>query len=502
MPNLPMVSIEIPISAGADISRQPGMVQKNDGSRKEPLAFKKKLEDCIKADDTPYGVPSAAVNQTGGNTQDNSMAANLTDEQAKPQIVGILEGFGLLDYLSDLPLVSPTDGQTADSQTVGQAALKLLQGLTQNTEQTGALEKYARMLSNDQLAKLPPELQQALAQAVGEYLGSFESTNNAPVKEALPQGTGVIPAVTQAAEAAADISSLPDKIASLLIKLKSMQQDARPAEAVPEKVQTPGLGTAAATEKPQAEPAAKPVSAVSAPVEPAAKPETVKPEAVKPMTAQSADQSADNKPVASAPEPAVKPEVKTLSSDEPAVQTQRPDAPVNPQPASTLKTDASAVQQAAKAPEAKGADFVKDNVMRIVDKMSAQAVGGKYDFDVELKPDFLGKVNIKLSMENGEIRMQIKTDDVNVKSMFADQVSSMQAALKDKGIAVTNIDVTYQSQMQTGADPRSYSQNGSGKQQSGRVHASLEQIAGGGVFETMSQITGFTHSGSSVEYLA
>ncbi len=480
MPNTPLVSIETPKSAGTETIKQPGMVQKSDVGRKEPLAFKKKLEDCINVDETPYGVPAAVVNQTGGNTEDNSMAVNLADAQAKPQIVGILEGFGLLDYQSDLPLVSPASSQTAGAQAAGQAADTWLQGLMQNTEQTGTLEKYARMLSKDQLSKLPIELQQAIAKAVGDYLGSFESTNNKPAQESAVQNAGGIPVMTQASEAA-DNTTLADKIASLLIKLQTVTRDTESADTAKTPVQATNLA-----EEPQTQ---------------AVKPSSTDKPAQQPMPTQPA-QAAANKPAAGTETnstEAVKPEAKTASSDEPAVQTQRTDAAVSIQPAA--KTETSGVQHAAKTPETKTPDFVKDNVMRIVDKMSAQAADGKYDFDVELKPDFLGKVNIKLSMQNGEIRMQIKTDDVNVKGMFADQVSSMQAALKDKGITVTNIDVTYQSQMQTGAEQRSFSQS-SGKKQSGRMHVSLEQIAGTGAFETMSQMAGYAHIGSSVEYLA
>lgn len=478
MPNTPLVSIETPKSAGTETIKQPGVVQKNDVGRKEPLAFKKKLEDCINVDETPYGVPAAVVNQTGGNTEDNSMAVNLADAQAKPQIVGILEGFGLLDYQSDLPLVSPASSQTAGAQAAGQAADTWLQGLMQNTEQTGTLEKYARMLSKDQLSKLPIELQQAIAKAVGDYLGSFESTNNKPAQESAVQNAGGIPVMTQTSEAA-DNTALADKIASLLIKLQTVSRDTESADTAKTPVQATNLA-----KEPQTQ---------------AVKPSSTDKPAQQPMQPA---QAAANKPAAGTETnstEAVKPEAKTASSDEPAVQTQRTDAAVSIQPAA--KTETSGVQHAAKTPETKTPDFVKDNVMRIVDKMSAQAADGKYDFDVELKPDFLGKVNIKLSMQNGEIRMQIKTDDVNVKGMFADQVSSMQAALKDKGITVTNIDVTYQSQMQTGAEQRSFSQSG-GKKQSGRMHVSLEQIAGTGAFETMSQMAGYAHIGSSVEYLA
>ncbi len=474
MPNIPVKSVEIPIKAGTETIKQPGMVQKSDVGRKEPLAFKKKLEDCINVDEVPYGISQAVVNQSGGNTEDNSMAVNLADAQDPPQIVGILEGFGLLDYQSDLP---PASSQTAGDQAAGQAADTLLQGLTQNMEQTGALEKYARMLSKDQLNKLPIELQQAIAKAVGDYLGSFESTNNKSVQEPAVQNAGDIPAMTQAAGAADNIA-LADKIASLLIKLKTVTQDAKSADAGQNTANTP-----VQTGEPQTQAmGVKPSDATTAD-----------------MPAQLAAAEKTAGPETNAAE-AVKPEVKTASSDEQTVQTQRTDAAVSLQP--TAKAEISSLQHAAKAPETKTPDFVKDNVIRIVDKMSAQAADGKYDFDVELKPDFLGKVNIKLSMQNGEIRMQIKTDDMNVKGMFADQVSSLQAALKDKGIAVTNIDVTYQSQMQTSADQRSFSQSGSGKKQSGRMHVSLEQIAGTGAFETISQMAGYAHVGSSVEYLA
>lgn len=484
MPNTPVVPIQAPINAGAETVKQPGVVQKSDVGRKEPLAFKKKLEDCINIDDTPYGVPTAIVNHAAGNSEDNSMAANLTGTKATPKIVGILEGFGLLDYQSDLPFVSP-GSQTASEQAAGQAADTLLQGLTQESEQTGALEKYARMLSKDQLSKLPIELQQAIAKAVGDYLGSFESTNNKPAQQA-QTGTSVN---TQAAEAAVDAAALTDKIASLLIKLNTVMQDAKPADGAP--VSKADLETPAADAKPQAQTAVQ-----QAPSEQTAD------KAAQPMPVQPAQtDTAEGKLASQEPNVAqtLKSETKTASPDEP-VQTQRSDSTGSVQPTVTAQT--SEAKHTAKAPEAKTPDFVKDNVMRIVDKMSAQASDGKYDFDVELKPDFLGKVNIKLSMQNGEIRMQIKTDDANVKGMFADQISSMQAALKDKGICVTTIDVTYQSQMQTGAEQRSFSQSGNGKKQSGRAHASLEQVTGIGVFETMSAMTGYAQGSSSVEYLA
>lgn len=488
MLNTPMVSVEPGVPG--DAVRQQGAVQKSDAGRKEPLAFKKKLQDCIDQDDTPYGAPAVTVNQAGEAPQENSMAANLTDTESKPQVVGILEGFGMLDDHSDLPPVLPQSGPEA-GEPAAEAAKAAEQTLPQaeSPEPTGALENYARMLSKDQLSRLPLDQQQMIYKAVGDYLGSFESTNKEPAQTAaMPEDA---PATPQAAEAAAEPLALPDKIARLLIRLKTAQQDAAPAD--PARVAA--ADTVAPSVEPMQKPAAKPEAAEPQTAMPEA-PQTDAPQAAAKPAAAQAVQTPDKEAQAPAPKP-------EPPADTDAGRAQTSDAASGLQSAVPLAQEKpQSVQPPQKAQSAPGSDFVRDNVMRIVDKMSVQAGDGKYDFDVELKPDFLGKVNIKLSMENGEIRMQIKTDDANVKSLFADQAASMQSALKDKGIAVTNIDVTYQSQMQTGSEQRSFSRQSGDRKPGSRLHVPLDPLAGPGAFETMSALTGYAGDGSSVEYLA
>jgi len=414
--------------------------------------------------------------------EDISMAAASSAQQVSSEIVGILEGFGLLNDLSDLPQApAGTDAAAADS-----AAGILLQGMAQDAAQTGTLDKYARMLSKDQLSRLPEDMQQAILKAVGDYLGSFESTNNKTVQNTVAQVSAQDTA-ENAALGMSDTAALPDKIASLLLKLKAVSQDVKPAKstlavdstniitgASPANTEAEGLAGAEFTES---------VRAVS-------------------MQTKTAVQT--GKTMAQTDEGTfLTDKSKIAVTDELPQQASKTNMPVQTSPQAQVIQETDAVQTKAEAPQTGQADFVKDNVMRIVDKLHTEVSGGKYDFDVELKPDFLGKVNIKLTMENGEIRMQIKTDDMGVKGMFAEQASSMQAVLKDKGIAVTNIDITYQSQMQTGDGRQAFRQNDNGgKKQSSRTHVSLEQIAGTGVFETMTEITGYTHAGSSVEYLA
>jgi flagellar hook-length control protein FliK len=487
-----MVLNQAPKNAGADTANQPLAGQQSTSAKQEPLGFKKKLENCIVIDESPYGVPTL-VNQTG-DIQDNSMATASQAQQVSSEIVGILEGFGMLDYRSDLPQGASENGPGADAS--AKAVDTLLQGMTQDAEQMGTLEQYARMLSKDQLSRLPEDMQQAILKAVGDYLGSFESTNNKPAQTTAMQDAMQTPETMETAPAAtaADTTALPDRIASLLLKLKALTQDTKPAgNSMPadstltaDSVQNIPSDAVAISTETKAQSAAQSGLAESAENAPA-------------VTMQ------ENAPAQAGQVMEQTDKAKVQTADELPQQAPKADAVVQNSAQAHLFSvqDADIVETKADVSQTAQTDFAKDNVMRIVDKLSTQVSDGKYDFDVELKPDFLGKVHIKLTMENGEIRMQIKTDDIGVKGMFADQASSMQAVLKEKGIAVTDIDITYQSQMQTGDDRQAYRQNGNGgKRQTGRHNTAIEQLAGTGGFETMTEITGYTHTGSSVEYLA
>lgn len=144
------------------------------------------------------------------------------------------------------------------------------------------------------------------------------------------------------------------------------------------------------------------------------------------------------------------------------------------------------------------AQYSKENVLRIVDKVSTQASEGRYDFDVELKPEFLGKVNIRLTMEDGVIRMQIKTDDMSVRGMLTDQTASLQNALKEKGITLSSVDVTYDSQASLDGGKQPFEQNDGQRRQGGTYYAHAESTGYEPAVEPYSYYVG----NSSVEFLA
>ena len=144
------------------------------------------------------------------------------------------------------------------------------------------------------------------------------------------------------------------------------------------------------------------------------------------------------------------------------------------------------------------AQYTKENVLRIVDKVSTQASEGRYDFDVELKPEFLGKVNIKLTMEDGVIRMQVKTDDVSVRGMLTDQTASLQNALREKGITLSSVDVTYESQASLDGGRQPFEQNDGQRRQGGMYYAHPESPG----YEPAAEPYSYYVGNSSVEFLA
>ncbi|NLO48643.1 MAG: flagellar hook-length control protein FliK [Clostridiales bacterium] len=62
---------------------------------------------------------------------------------------------------------------------------------------------------------------------------------------------------------------------------------------------------------------------------------------------------------------------------------------------------------------------------------------------IQLKPEFLGKVTISLSIEGQGLHVKIRTEDPGIKSLIGGQISQLAQSLADKGIRVSDIDVAY-----------------------------------------------------------
>ena len=120
---------------------------------------------------------------------------------------------------------------------------------------------------------------------------------------------------------------------------------------------------------------------------------------------------------------------------------------------------------------------------------------------MDLKPDFLGKVSIKITMENGEIRMHVKTEDAAVKGLFSDQSASLQSALKEKGIVISSVDVTYQDPLSAGREAFGQQTGGYSQRREGYAGRGNDRYSGGELYDATTPATEL-RGGSQVEYLA
>ncbi|MHB1313886.1 MAG: flagellar hook-length control protein FliK [Christensenellales bacterium] len=85
-----------------------------------------------------------------------------------------------------------------------------------------------------------------------------------------------------------------------------------------------------------------------------------------------------------------------------------------------------------------------DNVSRIVEELSARTTDGIHEFDITLKPEFLGKLSIKLIMDNEGMKAKLKTGDAAVKGLLMDQMPQLREMLESKGIHVVQAEVAYE----------------------------------------------------------
>jgi flagellar hook-length control protein FliK len=98
-----------------------------------------------------------------------------------------------------------------------------------------------------------------------------------------------------------------------------------------------------------------------------------------------------------------------------------------------------------KAPAAQSAQTdTAQTVMNLVDSVSVQAKGGVTEFEVMLKPEHLGKLSIKLTQDADGLKAEIKAADPTVKTLLENELNSLQAMLREKGVEVHRIDVAYE----------------------------------------------------------
>lgn len=427
--------------------------------------FAQELKDCEAPPKEPYKSDTdkeQPLNEEKGDTEtkDNGMPDDPGAAGAVYGIVGILEGFEPPGYQSDntacigenktLPLSQQTAAQS-DSAAVqiplpqpktqenAAKAPEYQQASGENTGETS--EQIARMLQNNDAGTKPVQTQDEILKIVGDYLDSLENTNS--------QASG-----KASAESVLQSAAKADKA----VDLKGAQ--------TPEQAELQGAASLKTAE------------------------------GVKTTASQTAEvtDSADTKASAEIEAP----DSKTLN-------TGKPESRITAEPVNGAAVNAGPVAFKAEAEQAEPLstearpEAVRESVLRIVDKVKTGALEGRYDFDIDLKPEFMGKVSIKLTMEDGNIKVQIKAEEASVKAMLSDQTSNLHYMLKEKGIPVTTVDIassnTMSGQENAGESAGQYDRRNP------QGNAAYEQ-ATEGTFESAKERYDFYLGGSYVEYLA
>lgn len=420
----------------------------------ETKGFKKKLEE-YEAMVIPAQQPVAV---------DGSMPNTEAGMQNEPEgVLGVsgvrfaIEGFEMPKYPSDVA-VAQTQAQTV---TPGNGMPQ--EGLMDGKQADSTPEQHARMQTTTPGGEnsTPGITQDQILETVGAYIDAAAETGRETTGGQMPQ--------TMSAQTAAP----PETEQVQTVAAPAEEPAPRAAKAAGESAEFgTGNGTA------QAEP-----TEAAAPAE----------------AGQTAAETSAMRNPHDAPAVGEQPQDTPAKADSPE-QPQEPHHAVMPgtdarEPAPVGKD--AGTQAAAQAQPEEAAQYTKENVLRIVDKVSTQAREGRYDLEVELKPDFLGKVSIKLTMEDGTIRMHVKTDDMFVKGMLTDQASLLQNELKEKGITLSSFDVTYENQASLSGEKQPFEQNDGGRRQ-GVYYAQAETAR----YEPAAEPYSFYIGNSSVEFLA
>ena len=87
---------------------------------------------------------------------------------------------------------------------------------------------------------------------------------------------------------------------------------------------------------------------------------------------------------------------------------------------------------------------MEENISKLVEKITSQQVSGEQEFTIDLKPDFLGKLSIKLITDGDGIKAQIKAADLAAKSLIQQEIPGLTETLKSRGVLIHSVEVSYE----------------------------------------------------------
>lgn len=104
-------------------------------------------------------------------------------------------------------------------------------------------------------------------------------------------------------------------------------------------------------------------------------------------------------------------------------------------------------------PEIEAPQPVKEQVLQqIIQKASLLTTGGQHEIKIQLKPDYLGPLNLLIAVENGVVTAKFHTDSYQTKQLLEASMSQLKQDLQAQGLKVQQVDVYVGQQGMTFSD--------------------------------------------------
>lgn len=134
----------------------------------------------------------------------------------------------------------------------------------------------------------------------------------------------------------------------------------------------------------------------------------------------------------------------------------------------------SAAEQMKTAP-AQQLPATRENLFdTMVERLEVMREDGVSTMSVELKPEYLGRVTLDLSMTDGGVSVRISASDPDVKGMIDGQIAALIENLSGKGVKIDRVDVVY-----AGVSSGEYDAFGANSKSNGGERGSRRRNRGG-----------------------
>lgn len=164
------------------------------------------------------------------------------------------------------------------------------------------------------------------------------------------------------------------------------------------------------------------------------------------------------------------------STEAAATQTQHQEPVIVTAGQLAMKADSTPLTTAAPPPTINAQNFSQEMGKFIVSKFDIQQLNGVSEAKIILNPEQLGQVDVKISIQDGQLIAQFVTEKHGAKDILEQQMSQLRSALQAQGLQVEKLEVTQSSSLQSDIYNGGQGfQSGSDQQQSGRRSKSKEE---------------------------